>query len=54
MGVIRLVDKANGYVSGSSEQATMHAVLSSVTGADFQYCKYPSSPMKEIRELLAV
>ena len=53
MGVIRLVDKANGYVSGSSEQATMHAVLSSVTAADFQYSKYPS-PMKEIRELLVV
>ena len=53
MGVIRLVDKANGYVSGSSEQATI-PVLSSVTAADFQYCKYPSSPMKEIRELLVV
>lgn len=41
MGVIRLVDKANGYMCGSNEEAAMHAVLSSVTGADFQYFKYP-------------
>ena len=41
LGVMKLVDKANGYVFGDLEERNMNSLMSCAVGADFEYFKYP-------------
>ncbi|XP_072036008.1 GPN-loop GTPase 2-like [Amphiura filiformis] len=42
LGVMKLVDKANGYVFGDLEDRNMNALMSCAVGADFEYFKAAS------------
>ena len=40
--VMKAVDKANGYMFGPQERATLSAMMSTAMGADFDFFKYPA------------
>lgn len=42
LGVMKLVDKANGYVFGDLEERNMNSLMSCAVGADFEYFKSAS------------
>ncbi len=41
LDVLKVVDKANGYVFGDLEERNMQTLMSCAVGADFEYFKYP-------------
>ncbi len=41
MELIKLIDKAGGYVFGIKEQNNMASMMSCAAGADFEYFVYP-------------
>ncbi|XP_077984533.1 GPN-loop GTPase 2-like [Glandiceps talaboti] len=48
--VLRLADKANGYVFGDLEERNLQALMSSAIGTDFQYFQYPFKIMLRSRK----
>ncbi|KAM9783315.1 GPN-loop GTPase 2 [Neosynchiropus ocellatus] len=44
IGVLRAVDKANGYCFGDLEERNLQAMMSAAVGADFQFNTYPFPP----------
>lgn len=40
--VMKMVDKASGYVYGKGEKTSLSALMSTAVGAEFEFFKYPS------------
>ncbi|XP_071955857.1 GPN-loop GTPase 2-like [Antedon mediterranea] len=49
LNVMKLVDKANGYVFGDLEERNMQALMSCAVGADFEYFKAASVQEKYMK-----
>lgn len=39
--LMKVVDKANGYVFGDLEERSVNKLMSVAVGADFEYFRYP-------------
>ena len=39
--VMKMVDKASGYVYGKGEKTSLSALMSTAVGAEFDFFKYP-------------
>ncbi|XP_038047388.1 GPN-loop GTPase 2-like [Patiria miniata] len=49
LDVLKVVDKANGYVFGDLEERNMQALMSCAVGADFEYFKTASAQEKYVK-----